>query len=305
MIVILGAGGFIGQALTRRLAGRGLPVRAVMRAPNAAFDGVDIRIAGTLGAETDWAPLLADACLVIHLASRAHQPAGEAAWIEAETATAAALARAAREAGVERMVFLSSIKAMGEVSGDAPFRAEMTPHPVDAYGRVKLRIETALCAGPDLVVLRPPLVYGPGVKGNFHAFLRLAARQIPLPLASIRNRRSLIFLDNLLDLIECSLTHAQAPGGVFLMRDNEELSTPALFQRLAQKLGRSARLFPFPPGLLEGGLRFLGRPSTANALLRSLSVDDGPTRTRLGWQPRVSLDAGLAATCRWFQDEAR
>jgi nucleoside-diphosphate-sugar epimerase len=301
----LGAAGFIGRALTERLIRNGARVRAVIRDGAAPVAGVETCRTGTLGAETDWAPLLAGGRTVIHLASRAHQPAGAEAWIEQETKTAAALAQAARIAGIERLVFLSSIKAMGEVSGAAPFREDMMPNPVDAYGHAKLRVEAALRDGPDLVVLRPPLVYGPRVKGNFRALLRLAASRIPLPLASIRNRRSLIFLDNLIDLIECVLQHPAAPGRVFLMRDDEELSTPALFRRLAPLLGGKARLFPFPPTLIAGGLRATGRVSAANALTQSLTADDGPTRARLGWKPRMSVDEGLAATCRWFKSEAR
>ncbi len=136
-------------------------------------------------------------------------------------------------------------------------------------------------------------------------FATAEPKEFPLPLASIHNRRSFIFLDNLLDLIASALDHPAAPGHALLMRDDEELSTPALFQRLAQKLKRRARLFPFPPALLEASLRAAGRASAANALLRSLSVDDQPTRTLLGWQPRASLDEGVAATCRWFESAAQ
>jgi nucleoside-diphosphate-sugar epimerase len=303
--VILGAAGFIGQALTARLAAKGVRVRAVIRDQSEQVAGVETVRAGTLGHDSAWPALFKEARAVIHLASRAHQPPGAEDWIETEVQTATALAQAACKAGVARIVFLSSIKAMGEVSGDRPLRADMPPQPVDAYGRAKLAIETALRRGPDLVVLRPPLVYGPGVKGNFRALLRLAAAGIPLPLASIHNRRSFIFLDNLLDLIASALDHPAAPGHALLMRDDEELSTPALFQRLAQKLKRRARLFPFPPALLEASLRAAGRASAANALLRSLSVDDQPTRTLLGWQPRASLDEGVAATCRWFESAAQ
>ena len=197
---------------------------------------------------------------------------------------------------------MSSIKAMGEASGDRPFRAEDPTAPGDVYGRAKLRLETALQAAPELVVLRPPLVYGPGVKGNFRALLRLVACGIPLPLASIRNRRSFVYIDNLLDLIELALVHDAAAGGVFLLRDAEEVSTPELFRRVGRHLERPARLFPCPPLWLQLAARLTRRAGQASALLGSLSIDDAPTRMRLGWQPRIGLDDGLAETCRWFRN---
>jgi UDP-N-acetyl-alpha-D-quinovosamine dehydrogenase len=289
--------------LCRRLAAQGVPVRAITRVSTGALStGAEYRATGTLGPTTDWAALFTGAHAVVHLASRAHQPPGDESWIEHEAATAAALAQAARTAGIARLLFVSSIKVMGEITTARPFRADMTPAPADAYGRAKLRVEGALQRGPDLVVLRPPLVYGPGVKANFRALMELARRALPLPFASIRNRRSFIYLENLLDLIECGLTHPAAPGQVFLARDDEELSTPALLRHLAHHLGHAARLFPFPPSLLDGALRLVGRGTMANALCRSLSVDDEPTRHLLGWRPRVTLDDALAATCRWFEN---
>lgn len=265
------------------------------------MDGIEHRAGGALGPQTDWPALVAGARAVVHLASRAHQPPGAADWIEREAATAAALGEAARRKGVERILFVSSIKAMGEITAAIPFRADMNPAPADAYGRAKLRVEAALQQGPDLVVLRPPLVYGPGVKANFRALLRLASRALPLPFASIHNRRSFLYLDNLLDLIEAGLTHPAAPGQIFLARDDAELSTPALLRQLAHHLRRPARLFPFPPVALENALRLIGRENMANALCRSLSIDDDATRHLLGWRPRIGLDEALAATCRWFE----
>ncbi len=300
-VVILGAAGFIGRALTTRLAEAGVAVRAITRAATEFPPGVTTLAVGTLGAETEWAPILANARAVVHLASRAHAPTGDESWIVDETRTASALAAAARAAGVERLLFMSSIKAMGETSGTGSFRADAIAMPVEAYGRAKLGIEKALAEGPSLVVLRPPLIYGPGVKGNFRTLLGLVSRGIPLPLASIANRRSFIFIANLLDLIELAIDHTAAPGKILLMRDDEELSTPELFRRLAHHCGRRARLFPCAPGLLRRALRAAGRGREASALIDSLSVDDAPTRALLGWHPQARLDEGLAATCRWFQ----
>jgi nucleoside-diphosphate-sugar epimerase len=196
---------------------------------------------------------------------------------------------------------MSSIRAMGENSGAEPFRADTRPKPSDGYGRAKLAIEAALAGAPGLAILRPPLVYGPGVIDSFKAMMTAVARGLPLPVASIRNRRAFIFIDNLLDVIEALLA-IEAPGGVYLLRDNEEVSTPELLRRIAVHLGRPARIFLFPPRLLRLALSAIGRGGMAASLIGCLSIDDSATRTHLHWQPRISLDDGLAATCRAFRE---
>jgi nucleoside-diphosphate-sugar epimerase len=291
-ILVLGAAGFIGSALVAYLTRAGIAVTAVSR-----------RDTGTLEASSDWSALLEGCRAVVHLASLAHAPAAGTAWIDAEAATAAALAAAARGAGVERIVLLSSIKVHGDDTGTGRFRASDRPAPGDDYGRCKLAIEQAMAAeGGRLVVLRPPLVYGPGVKGNFLALLRLVAAGVPLPLASVANRRSVVFLDNLLDLIAIALSNERA-NGAYLVRDNDEVSTPVLVRMIARGLGRRARLFPCPPALVRAAGRLAGRTEAALRLTGSLSVDDQPTRDALGWRPRVNLANGIAATCRWFRAE--
>jgi nucleoside-diphosphate-sugar epimerase len=303
-VVILGAAGFIGRALTARLATKHVPVRAITRREEIFPAGVEARAAGSLGPATRWEALLGDAAAVVHLASRAHAPKGDESWVGREVATARSLAHGARAAGVRRILFMSSIKAMGDATSFSPFRADEAPRPVDAYGRAKLAIEAALRAGPELVVLRPPLVYGPGVKGNFATLLRVVRRGLPLPFASVGNQRALIFLENLLDVTEAALEAGASPA-TYLMRDDEEPSTPDLVGRVAQHMDRAVRLFSCPPALLEHGLRLVGKADAARALLQSLRIDDGETRARLGWKPRTSLDEGLAATCRWFDGSAR
>lgn len=306
-IVVLGAGGFIGWPLTERLAANGLATRAVTRTPTAFAAPVESYTAGTLGAHTDWRYLLHGARAVIHLASRAHASPGDAAWITAEAATAAAIAAAAAAAGIERTILLSSIKVLGETTTDRPFSAASPADPRDSYGRAKLAIEEAMRreGAPGLVVIRPPLVYGPGVKGNFRALLRLVTRGVPLPLAAIRNRRSFVFRNNLLDLIELALTHPAAPGGTFLLRDDQDISTLQLVKELAQRLGRPTRLFPVPPRLLRLAAAAIGRGDAVDRLVGSLIIDDGETRERLGWQPPHSQAAGLDITCRWFVEVER
>jgi nucleoside-diphosphate-sugar epimerase len=177
------------------------------------------------------------------------------------------------------------------------------PRPSDEYGRAKLAIEAALAGAPGRANLRPPRGFGPGVIDSFRALMTAVARGIPLPLASIRNRRAFIFMDNLLDVIEALLA-AESPGGIYLLRDDEEVSTPELLRRIAFHLGRAPRLVPFPPGLLRLGLRAIGRGGMAASLIGSLSIDDSATRARLNWQPRIGLDDGLAATCRAFREAA-
>jgi len=306
-IVVTGAGGFIGRALVERLASRGTRVLAVLRQP-AALAGGEPRVIGDVTAATDWAPLFAGASAVVHLASGAHAPvADEQRWIERDAAAAAALARQALSAGVSRVVLLSSIKVLGERTTGLPFRAHQQPAPEDVYGLAKWRMEETMRAvlGDTLAVIRPPLVYGPGVKANFLALLRLVDSGLPLPFASIDNRRSLVFLDTLVDLIETALTHPAAAGGTYLLRDDAEVSTPELVRRIARALGRPARLLPCPPALLRLAAAAAGRAGAADRLVSSLRVDDLATRERLGWRPRVSLDDGLAATMRWYRQRRR
>jgi nucleoside-diphosphate-sugar epimerase len=308
-IVVTGAGGFIGGALVNRLAEQGARVVAHLRRaaplPAQAITGM----IGDITPSTDWSAVLRGARAVVHLAGRAHRPAADdQQWIEGEAATAAHLARAAAAAGVERMVLMSSIKVLGERTPDLPFRAHLRPAPEDSYGLAKWRIEETMRAatanGPALVILRPPLVYGPGVKANFLSLIRLVDRGVPLPLAGVDNRRAFIFLDNLLDLIVTALDHPAAAGGTFLLRDAEEVSTPALIRALAQALEREARLFSVPPALLRLAAQLVGKAAMADRLLESLRIDDSLTREKLGWAPRVSLEQGLAQTCRWYRGEA-
>ncbi len=274
-ILVLGADGFIGRALMAHLARAGV-----------AAIGATRRDTGTLEASSDWSALLDGCRAVVHLASLAHAPAAGTAWIEAEAATGAALAAAARGAGIERIVLMSSIKVHGDDTGAGRFHASDRPAPGDDYGRCKLAIEQAMAAeGGRLVVLRPPLVYGPGVKGNFLALLRRVAAGVPLPLAGLANRRSVVFLDNLMDLIAIALSDERADGA-YLVRDDDEVSTPMLVRMIARGLGRRARLFPCPPALLLAGARLAGRTEAA--------LRPPPGRAR-GRRPGDARCAGLAA----------
>ncbi|HEX6442320.1 MAG TPA: NAD-dependent epimerase/dehydratase family protein, partial [Stellaceae bacterium] len=262
---------------------------------------------GEITPDRDWSRALRGVRIdiVVHLAQRAHSTADPAA-LAPEPAAAAALARAAARAGARRFVYLSSIVAMGAVSAPGrPFRADDEPHPESAYGRSKLATEQALVeaaedTGIGLVIIRPPLVHGPGVRANFRTLLQLIASGVPLPFAAIHNRRSFLHADNLTDLIATAATHPAAPGQIILASDGVDLSTPSLIRLLARGLGRRARLFPIP-GLLFAPLRHTPRfGPRLTSLTRSLQVDDSATRALLGWTAPVGAEAGLLETARAF-----
>lgn len=301
-ILVTGAAGFIGAGLCPVLAERGHQVVAGLRRAGAAPAGAEPLVLGEIGPPTDWTRALSGVDIIVHLAQRAH--AGpDAKLLAAEPEATAALAHAAAAAGVKRLVLLSSIKAMGEATpAGRPFRADHEPHPEDAYGRAKLTSERAAAgvSGVELVVIRPPLVYGPGVKANFAALIRLAGSGLPLPFAAVDNRRSLIARDNLVDLIGLAATHPAAAGQILLARDGFDLSTPQLIQALAAGLGRKARLFAVPDVLLTMLRALPGIGPKLVPLTLSLQVDDLPTRALLGWKPPVGVADALRATARTF-----
>ena len=219
------------------------------------------------------------------------------------------LARAAAEAGTERFVFLSSVKVLGEATPDRPFTDSSPPDPRDPYGVSKWEAEKALSeiAGRfkmGVVILRPPLVYEPGVKGNFRSLMRLVDRGVPSPLGSIANRRSLLCLGNLVDAIERCLAHRAAAGRTYLIHDGEDLSTADLLRRLAAALGRKAPPFSVPEAVLKLAAGCLGRKAEAGRLLGSLMVDDRPLRVELGWKPPFTVEQGLAETAKWYRERA-
>ena len=295
-----GAAGFIGDALCRGLVARGHDVLGITRARAEAIPGAEVRPIGDIGPRTDWSSHLGAAEVVIHLADRAAP--------EAARQAAATLARAAAASGVRRLVYMSSVRAMGAVTGPGvPFCPTDPPLPRDAYGRAKLATERLLLAaaqetGLELVILRPPLVYGPNVKANFRALIRLAASGLPLPFAGIDNRRSLIFLDNLVDVGARAAIDPAAAGRVLLLRDTVDLSTRELVCRLAAGLGRPARLFAVPDAAFAMLRPIPALGPLAARLTLSLQVDDSATRALLDWVPPVPTETALAATARAFRD---
>ena len=316
-VLVTGATGFVGGAVVRELAPRaGLVVRAAVRRPVAELrPNVEQARVADLDGATSWADAVRDVDVVVHAAARVHVMSETAVDPLAEfrrvnVAGTLNLARQAVRAGVRRFVFVSSIKVNGEETMPGrPYTGDDEPAPVDAYGLSKREAEDGLHVlaretGLELVVIRPVLVYGPGVKGNFRTLVDWLRRGVPLPLGSIRNARSLVALANLVDLIRVAMEHPAAAGETFLVSDGEDVSTPALLRRTAAALGTRARLIPVPPALLETAARLLGRADVARRLCGSLQVDITKTRQRLRWSPPVSLDTGLAQAVRGLNESS-
>lgn len=316
-ILLTGASGFVGGALQARLLAEGRHILrcALRRLPAVPLAGAELCQAPDLGPDSDWRAALQDCDAVIHAAARVHQmhETGDvlAAHRAANLHGTLALARQAAAAGVRRFVFISTVKVNGEGTRPGqPFRADDEPAPCDPYGIAKHEAELALrelaaATGMQLVIVRPVLVYGPGVRANFRSLLRALQRGIPLPLGRLDNRRSLVALDNLVDLILVCLEHPAAAGQTFLASDGEDLSTTELLRRLGQALGRPARLLPVPPRLLEAAARLLGRRDIARRLCGSLQVDIDKNRRLLGWTPPHSVDSALQRTARDFLEQPR
>ena len=259
-----------------------------------------------LGPAADWKSILAGADCVIHLAGRAHLPpdADPAPYFTENFEGTAKLAHDAIDSGIKRFVYVSTAKVLGDESGDEPLAENSTPRPGDPYAASKYAAEQALAAlGGDMTItiLRPPLVYGPGVKANFRALLSAVDRGVPFPLASIKNRRSLIGVDNLASAILACLGSEAAAGRTFHVTDGASISTPALIRALAVALDRPAALFGFPPRILELFGSMLGRGETVKRLTRSLELDDRAIRNELLWRTPFTFEEGIAGTAHWYQ----
>lgn len=270
---------------------------------------------GDLEPSSDWSVALEEISTVVHCAARVHVMTDTAAdplteFRRVNVQGTLNLARQAAAFGVQRFVFISSIKVNGEATKlDQPFTADDEPAPLDPYGISKMEAEQGLrkiAAETDMevVIIRPPLVYGPGVKANFQAMMRWLARGIPLPLGAIHNRRSLVALDNLVDLIVTCVDHPAAANQTFLVSDGEDLSTTQLLQRMGEALGKPARLIPVPSVLLKLGAALVGKPAVAQRLCGSLQVDISKTRQLLGWTPPLSVDEGLKRAAEGYLREA-
>lgn len=310
--LITGATGFVGRRLVSTLQSLGRPVRAAVRAPDASLQTPQV-VVPSPGATIDaWRPLVKGCDTVVHLLARAHvlqdeapDPLAEFRLVNTEMSRACAAAAAAE--GVRRFVFVSSIGVQGNATTARPIEAQDPLAPHSPYAQSKAEAELALrqlapAASMEWTIVRPPLVYGPQAPGNMRSLMRALHRHLPLPLARVTdNRRSLVALDNLVDLLITCLDHPAAANQTFLVSDGEDLSTADLLRRLGQAMGHPARLLPVPTGLLWAGARLLGKGDMAQRLMGSLQVNIDHTRDTLGWAPPISVDEGLRRAAEGFQ----
>ena len=303
-LLITGASGFVGRALALQAAAREFPLRVALRRPEVQFrPRFDAARISALDADTEWEAALEGVDVIAHCAARAHvmrelssDPLAEFRRVNVEGTVN--LARQAVRAGVRRFIFISSIHVNGPETLLKPFTPEDVAAPSSPYALSKYEAESALRllskeTGLELVVIRPPLIYGPGVKGNFESMIRWIERGIPLPLGAIHNKRSLVDLDNIIDLILVCLQHPGASNQTFLVSDGEDLSTTELLRRLGQALNKPIRLIPVPAVLLRAGALLTGKSDIAQKLVGSLQVDDSHTRKMLTWSPPISVREGL------------
>lgn len=310
-VLVTGATGFIGGALCERLAQSGYVVRAALRTQRAVPGCVaETVVTGDIGAATDWEAAVRGVDLVVHAAARVHTPRGVAAdenlYLETNARGTGRLAEAAAAGGVRRFVYLSSIKVNGDGSAQRTYRGDDRPDPRDAYGRSKLEGETLLgraaaVTGMEAVIIRPPLVYGAGVRANFLRLMRWVDRRWPLPFASIHNQRSLVSVWNLSDLVATVLASRRTAGGVWLVSDGEDLATPELIRRLGHALERRVRLLPVPASVLRGCGALSGLAAEVGRLCGSLTVSTEATRSAFSWSAPFGVDEGLARTAAWYR----
>lgn len=316
-MLVTGANGFVGRALCAKAISRGHQVRAAQRNhASLVISGCEIAKVSNITINTDWTDALLGVTTVIHLAARVHVMHDDAndpleEFRRVNVAGTEHLARAAAASGVKRLVYVSSIKVNGEATytyDDNKFTEADAPYPQDPYGISKMEAEQALHGiaqdtGLEVVIVRPPLVYGAGVKGNFAQMLKILAKGIPLPLASVHNQRSLVYVENLVDVLMLCATHPAAAGQTYLVSDGEDVSTPDLLRQLGAAMGHPARLFSCSPALLKLAGRLTGKADQIERLLGSLRVDSGKIRRELDWIPPHTLRQGLQATAEWYRDE--
>lgn len=311
--LITGANGFVGSAVCRTLTDQDITVLPVVRRPQVTWP--QVLVVEDIGPETRWDGHLEGIDVVVHAAARVHITKETdadplQAFRRVNTEGTINLARAAARAGVTRFVFVSSVKVSGEVTYGEPFNESEIPEPIDPYGVSKWEAEQALLqisrdTGLEVAIVRPTLVYGPGVKANFLSLLRLANTGIPLPFANCENKRSMVALPNLVDAILRCGRHPSAAGQAFFVSDGEDLSTGELIARLRHHLGRPKRLVPAPLGVLRRTLQSVGRSAIYDKLYGSLQVDIRRVRQSLGWHPPYSVEEGLKDTVRWYLSAIR
>jgi len=311
-VLVTGSNGFIGSAVVNKNVADGYRVSGIVRrTPNQTTKNLYKEYVVALAPDTDFSSVLTNQEVIVHTAARVHvmhdtslNPALE--YRNTNVLGTLNLARQAASAGVRRFIFISSIKVNGEATFNGTlFKADDTPAPLDSYSMSKMEAEEGLLrlaaeTGMEVVIVRPPLVYGPGVKANFLSMMRWLYKGIPLPLGAIHNKRSMVALDNLVSLIGVCLNHPNAANQVFLVSDGEDLSTTDLLKRLGSALGKPARLLPIYPSMLTVGAALLGKKSIATRLCGSLQVDIAKNKVMLGWVPPFSVDEALCLTASHF-----
>jgi len=320
-VLITGATGFVGRRLTEyllsqhpnihlRLAVRKI-TQNIMDAHLQSNPRVHVEVVGDINAQTDWAQALTGIDIVIHLAARVHVMQDHASdplqeYRQANTASSLHLAQAAAKAGVKRLIYLSSIKVNGEATEpQKPFSEDSLPAPIDPYGVSKWEAELGIekiCSqtSMEFVVIRPPLIYGPGVKANFRKLMQLVAKGLPLPLGAIHNQRSMLALDNLISFIDVAMTHPAATNQCFLLSDGQDLSTTQLLKLLAKGMHQSLWLIPLPTMILQTLAKMVGQSSASERLLGSLQIDSSKARQLLGWGPPLTVEQGIALTTEYY-----
>lgn len=312
-VLVTGATGFVGHFLCQRLLAENFNVCGTLlelESPLSLSEGVAPIVIQPLAHDTPWFTVLTGIDTIIHLAARVHimddpssHPLTE--FLKVNRDGTIQLAKEAAKAGVKRFVFISSIKVNGEETS-TPYTEKLPVQPLDPYGVSKWEAELALRqianeTGLEVVVVRPTLVYGPGVKANFLNMMKVIKCGIPLLLASITNKRSLIYVGNLVDALAVCATHPAAAGKTYLVSDGEDISTPELISRTASALGVPARLFPFPVPLMKLAGKLTGKSAAVNRLTGSLTVDSSKIKRELDWKPPFTMDEGLRATADWFK----
>ena len=300
-VLVTGANGFVGSALMHQLILQKYQVRAAERTLQNRNDILSIAV-GEINSETNWDAALEGVDVVVHLASRVHvmrdvakNPLDEYRKVNVEGTRN--LAESTAKAGVKRFVYVSSVKANGEEFNQAYTELDK-PNPQDDYGISKWQAEQTLHeisakTGLGVVIIRPPLVYGAGVKGNFAQMIKVLVKGLPLPFASVQNLRSFIYVENLVDALILCAQHPAAVGQTYFVSDGEDVSTPDLLRKLSSALGKPAKLLPCSPVCMQLAGRIIGKSDQVNRLLGSLQVDTSKIRRELGWQPPFSLDEGL------------
>jgi len=314
-ILITGANGSIGRALCERMLGENFRVHGAIRPGKASLlpEGVEVAHIDSVDGDTDWKNTLEGVNTVVHLAAHVHimkdsssNPFAE--YHKVNVMGSERLALTAAEYGVKLFIFMSSIKVNGEENVRA-YKEEDAPAPKDSYGISKMQAEKrikqiAADSGMDLVILRPPLVFGPGVKANFLELMKIVDKGTPLPLAKVDNRRSFIYIENLVDAVLTCIKHSGSAGQTYFISNDEDVSTSELIRKIASALNKPARLFPFPKLLLFILGRLIGKGPVVDRLIGSLTVDISKIKQDLGWIPPFTMEYGLQKTAEWYKEKA-